>query len=109
MVFTPLYSESNAFRGVRTVQNDKAYIAYLAGRARLGDGTAFARLVQHFGQRLFAHVYRLLSHREEARDAVPAATIRLFYMEEMSLRAVALAMDVPQVPLNLASRRLKMN
>ena len=147
------------------MQKDKAYIAYLAGRARLNDRAAFERLVQHFGPRLFAHAYRLLGHREEARDAVQeawveithslpklredsafmawayritsrrcarqidrnvkaravvpevpeaafedadsvrmaigrlkpvqAATIRLFYIEEMSLREVALAMDVP--------------
>ncbi len=147
------------------MQKDKAYIAYLAGRARLGDRTAFEKLVQHFGPRLFAHAYRLLGHHEEARDAVQeawveitrglpklredrafmawayritsrrcarqidrnvkaravevdppeatfeeagsvraaierlkpvqAATIRLFYLEEMSLREVALAMDVP--------------
>lgn len=147
------------------MQKDKAYIAYLAGRARLNDRAAFEKLVQHFGPRLFAHAYRLLGHREEARDAaqeawveitrglpklrddsafmawayritsrrcarqidrnvkarafeaempeaafeeagsvraaiarlkpVQAATIRLFYLEEMSLREVALAMDVP--------------
>lgn len=147
------------------MQKDKAYIAYLAGLARLGDRTAFEKLVMHFGPRLFAHAYRLLGHREEARDAaqeawveitqalpklrddsafmawayritsrrcarqidknvkaratnaelpneafeeagsvraaigrlkpVQAATIRLFYLEEMSLREVALAMDVP--------------
>ena len=148
------------------MQNDKAYIAYLAGRARLNDRAAFRVLVQHFGPRLFAHAYRLLGHREEAKDAVQeawvdisqgliklrddaafmawayritsrrcarqidrnikaraveadlpelafeetgsvraaidrlkpvqAATIRLFYIEEMSLREVALAMDVPE-------------
>jgi RNA polymerase sigma-70 factor (ECF subfamily) len=147
------------------VQKDKAYIAYLAGRARLGDRTAFGKLVTHFSPRLFAHAYRLLGHPEEAHDAVQeawveitrslpklredlaflawayritsrrcarqidrnvkartveasapaapfeetstvraaierlkpaqAATIRLFYLEEMSLREVALAMDVP--------------
>ena len=148
------------------MQKDKAYIAYLAGRARLGDRGAFEKLVKHFSPRLFAHAYRLLGHREEARDAVQeawveilrglprlrddtaflawaykitsrrcarqidrnvkaravesevpeaefeeagsvraaiarlkpmqAATIRLFYIEEMSLREVALAMDVPE-------------
>ena len=147
------------------MQKDKAYIAYLAGRARLGDQTAFSQLAKHFSPRLFAHAYRLLGHREEAKDAmqeawieitrglpklredsafmawayritsrrcarqidrnvkaraveadmpepafeetlsvraaidrlkpVQAATIRLFYIEEMSLREVALAMDVP--------------
>ena len=148
------------------MQKDKAYIAYLAGLARLGERTAFEKLVKHFSPRLFAHAYRLLGHREEARDAVQeawveitrglpklredhafmawayritsrrcarqiernvkaraveadvpeaafedagsvhaaierlkpaqAATIRLFYIEEMSLREVALAMDVPE-------------
>ncbi len=147
------------------MQKDKAYIAYLAGLARLGERAAFEKLAQHFGPRLFAHAFRLLGHREEARDAVQeawveimhslpklredsafmawayritsrrcarqidrnvkartvmpevpearfedadsvhmaidrlkpvqAATIRLFYIEEMSLREVALAMDVP--------------
>jgi len=147
------------------VQKDKAYIAYLAGLARLGDRRAFDSLVAHFSPRLFAHAYRLLGHPDEARDAVQeawveiirglpklrddgafmawayritsrrcarvidwnvkarsieaelpeaafedagsvraaidllkpvhAATIRLFYLEEMSLREVALAMDVP--------------
>jgi len=163
------------------VQKDKAYIAYLAGRARLKDRAAFEKLVQHFGPRLFAHAYRLLGHREEARDAVQeawvditrglpklredrafmawayritsrrcarqidrnvkartivpevpeagfedadlvhvaidrlkpvqAATIRLFYIEEMSLREVALAMDVPtgtvKSRLSMARNHLK--
>jgi len=148
------------------VQKNKAYIAYLAGLARLGERAAFEKLVAHFSPRLFAHAFRLLGHREEARDAVQAAwveiirglpklrddsafmawayritsrrcarvidqnvkaraleaelpeaafedagtvraaidrltpahaaTIRLFYLEEMSLREVALAMDVPE-------------
>ncbi|MBL1438255.1 MAG: sigma-70 family RNA polymerase sigma factor [Rhodobacteraceae bacterium] len=148
------------------MQKDKAYITFLAGRARLRDRAAFETLVQHFSPRLFAHAYRLLGHREEARDAVQeawvditrglkslrddtafmawayritsrrcarqidrnikvrahapdmpepvfeeassvraaidrlkpvlAATIRLFYIEEMSLREVGLAMGVPQ-------------
>lgn len=147
------------------MQKDKAYITYLAGRARLRDRAAFDKLVAHFSPRLFAHAFRLLGHREEAKDAVQeawveitrglpklrddaafmawayritsrrcarqidrnvkaravgtdmpeavfedarsvraaidrlkpvqAATIRLFYIEEMSLREVALAMDVP--------------
>ncbi len=150
---------------MKAVQKDKAYIAYMVGLARLGERTAFDKLVQHFGPRLFAHAYHLLGHREEARDAVQeawleimrglpklhkdhafmawayritsrrcarvidrnvkaraveaempmepfedarsvrtaierlkpvqAATIRLFYIEEMSLREVAMAMDVP--------------
>ncbi len=150
------------------MQKHKAYIGYLAGLARLGDQLAFEKLVKHFGPRLFSHAYRLLGHREEARDVVQeawieiaralpklqddhafmawayritsrraarqidrnvkarrlgealpkpeaafedagsvraaiehlspaqAATIRLFYLEEMSLREVALAMDVPE-------------
>lgn len=148
------------------MQKDKVYIAYLAGLSRLGDRAAFEKLVQHFSPRLFAHAFRLLGDREEAKDAVQeawveithglpklrddtafmawayritsrrcarqidrnvkaraveadmpeavfadagsvraaidrlkpvqAATIRLFYIEEMSLREVALAMDVPQ-------------
>lgn len=159
------------------MQKDKAYIAYLAGLARLGERAAFEKLVKHFSPRLFAHAYRLLGHREEARDAVQdawvevtrglpnlredhafmawayritsrrcarqidrnvkarevvadvpelvfeeaasvrsaierlkplqAATIRLFYIEEMSLREVALAMDVPEgtVKSRLATAR----
>ena len=148
------------------MQKDKAYIIYLAGLARLKDRAAFEKLVAHFSPRLFAHAFRLLGHREEAKDAVQeawveitrglpklrddaaflawayqitsrrcarqidrnvkarahlpdapeaafeearsvraaidrlkpvqAATIRLFYIEEMSLRDVALAMDVPE-------------
>lgn len=148
--------------------------------ARLGDKAAFAKLVDFRGPRLFAHAYRLLGDREEARDAVQeawveitkglsklrddsafptwayritsrrcarqiernilarkiatpeelpesepfseadtvqeaikrltpaqAATIRLFYLEEFSLREVASAMDVPEgtVKSRLASAR----
>jgi len=161
------------------VQQDKAYIAYLAGLSRLGDRAAFEKLVRHFGPRLFAHAYRLLGHKEEACDVVQeawveiirglpklrednaflawayritsrraarqidqnikaraladevvqpeappeppsgvqaaiarlkpthAATIRLFYLEEMSLREVAIAMDVPEgtVKSRLSSAR----
>jgi len=59
------------------VQKDKAYIAYLAGRARLKDRAAFGALVQHFSPRLFAHAYRLLGHREEAKDAVQEAWVEI--------------------------------
>ena len=62
---------------MKTVQKDNAYIAYLAGFARLGDRAAFEKLVQHFGPRLFAHAYRLLGHREEARDAVQEAWVEI--------------------------------
>lgn len=161
------------------MQNHKAYLGYMAGLARLGDRLAFEKLVKHFGPRLFSHAYRLLGHREEARDVVQeawieiarglpklrddsafmawayritsrraarqidrniktralgaglpepqaafedassvraaiehlspaqAATIRLFYLEEMSLREVAVAMDVPMgtVKSRLSSAR----
>ena len=148
--------------------------------ARLGDKAAFAKLVAFRGPRLFAHAFRLLGDREEARDVVQeawveitkglpklrddcafptwaycivsrrcarqierneharaiaaaphepeskpfldahnvhmainrlspvqAATIRLFYIEEFSLREVAMAMDVPEgtVKSRLASAR----
>jgi len=154
--------------GAQVAQN-KAYLSYLAGRARLGDGPAFNQLVTLQSPRLFAHAYRLLRNREEARDVVQeawveitrslhklgddgafmpwayrivsrraarmiahnikdralarnqppppdppftdaaavraaierlpplqGATIRLFYIEEYSLRDVAMAMDVPE-------------
>ena len=162
----PLYLERNAKQGRGAVQKDKAYIAYLAGRSKLGDRVSLGALIQHFSPRLFAHAYRLLGHREEAKDAVQeawveimrglpklredtaflawayritsrrcarqidrnvkersleadmpddafedapsvraaierlnpvqAATIRLFYIEEMSVNEVAVAMDVPE-------------
>lgn len=162
------------------MQKSKAYESYLVGMARLGDRSAFAKLVAFRGPRLFAHAFRLLGDREEARDAVQeawveitkgvsklrddhafptwayrivsrrcarqiernilarkiakaevvpetepflearavhtainqlspaqAATIRLFYIEEFSLRDVAIAMDVPEgtVKSRLANAR----
>ena len=165
------------------MQKHKAYEHYLVGLARLGDRAGFERLVQQFSARFFGHAYRLLGHREEARDAVQeawveitrnlgklrddaafttwayrivsrrcarqiarnikdrevaadvifverdfdethsvhaaikklpathAATVRLFYIEEMNLREVAIAMDVPEGTvksrLNSAREKLK--
>jgi len=59
------------------VQNSKAYESYLVGVARLGDGNAFEKLVAFRGPSLFAHAFRLLGDREEARDAVQEAWVEI--------------------------------
>ena len=48
---------------------------YLVAAARLGDRRALGQLVNLRGPRLFAHAYRLLGDREEARDVVQEAWI----------------------------------
>lgn len=164
------------------MQKRKAYESYLVGMARLGDRAAFEKLVLQFDSRFFAHAYRLLQNRDEARDAIQeawleitrglqklrndeaftawayrivsrrcarqiahniktreisantpvsedvrgeqfnvhaaidrlpagqAATIRLFYIEEMNLREVAFALDVPEgtVKSRLSTAREKL-
>ena len=44
--------------------------AYLVASARLGDREALGALVQRWNGKLLAHAWRLLRHRESARDAV---------------------------------------
>lgn len=45
--------------------------------ARLGDKAAFAKLVAFRGPPLFAHAYKLLGDREDARDAVQEAWVEI--------------------------------
>lgn len=73
------------------MQKERAYIAHLAGLARLGDRAAFERLVKYFSPRLFAHAFRLLRHREK--------------MSLMSqIRAVRILRELGRVELQILHR-----
>lgn len=92
-------------------RKEKTLEDYLVTAARMGERDAFQKLVILRSPRLMAHAVRLLGEVEgDGPDAVDrarlraaiaslppdqAATIALFYLEEMSVAEVVIATDVP--------------
>nr|WP_306269388.1 sigma-70 family RNA polymerase sigma factor [Pararhizobium sp. IMCC3301] len=74
---------------------------YLVASARLGDRTAFTRLVELRGPRLLSHATRLLGNREEARDAVQEAWVDIF----RGLRALRDPMSFPAWSMRIVTRK----
>lgn len=51
---------------------------YLVRRIQAGDDAAFERLVEHCGPRVYALVYRMIGHREDAQDVVQEVFLRVY-------------------------------
>lgn len=56
---------------------ERAYDAYLAASARLGDREALSRLAERWQRKLYGHAWRLTGETELARDAVQEAWVEI--------------------------------
>ena len=57
---------------------DSQHEAYLVRRIQAGDDEAFERLVEHCGPRVYALVYRMIDHRDDAQDLVQEVFLRVY-------------------------------
>ncbi len=74
---------------------------YLVASARLGDRTAFTRLVALRGPRLLSHATWLLGNREDAADAVQEAWVDIF----RGLRSLRDPMSFPAWSMRIVTRK----